>query len=151
MAVLNLSVNPALQAALRRPCGLGPPFVLAMRLRPAGEVAEIARRLGVRVSGGADHVALAIAEMLVRPQIVERIVADGPPGTAEVARRIAAEGLVIETGYISPRDLGHLSHIPIGWLLGYGLLVPTSWGLAEMPREVTMALRDGRLVSSFSP
>lgn len=147
----QLVINPGLRATLRWPAGLGAPGMALLGERSSSELGDIARRLGLGASGAKRQLAAAITSAISDPKRVTQIVAHGPPHTAELVERLAFRGPVLEVGYLTGRDLGRHLDSPIGWLLGHGLIVASTWGVAEMPREAGITLRGGHLYPGFSP
>lgn len=132
---------PALRQ-LEYPAGLGPPLPPATPAVAGLTHAEVAVRLGV--TPGRTHAATvaAIREILTDPDAVERLVGQGPPGTADLARRVAADGPLVrvEGGVYRVDD-----RTPAGWLLNRRILVIVDYFTAVMPREPAIALRRGQV------
>ncbi len=148
-----LLANPGLRGALRHPARLGRPLAALLRNKGAQELAELARRLGLAPTGD-DKAALlgAISSALSDPAQLARTLAGAPAGTEPLARRLATGSPVLELGYSIPATQRATSErTPVGWLLHHGWAVQVSWGVAEMPAEVAIALRGGAIYPHYSP
>jgi hypothetical protein len=133
------------------PARLGPPLHEVLGRRTVQEVSEIARRIGVRPRSPKAALLDAVAEVLADPSQVRTLLARAPAQAAGLAERLATE-----TPRLSAPDLYVVLHhrktaeTPVAWLVGTGMLVPTDWDSAVMPREVGLALRGGRPFPGFA-
>lgn len=130
-------------AELAWPARLGPPAQIALETRTHTELVVVARRLGLAPSRTKAGMLDALVHALADPDVVRRVIADGPPGTAELARHVAHDGPTT----LCPGGLygsGVSDRTSIGWLVNRGVLVPDTWSTAVMPGEVGLALRGGQ-------
>ncbi|HTX01054.1 MAG TPA: helicase-associated domain-containing protein [Acidimicrobiales bacterium] len=145
-------VNPGLRTAVRHPARLGRPAAGMLAAKTSKELGEIARRLGLHAPRDKGSLLELLSEALGDRQVVAAVLAGGPEGTEQLARRVAGAGPMLELGYsYSSYERHDSDRAPSGWLLRRGLLVSTSWGVAEMPAEVAVALRGGLIYPAFSP
>ncbi|MCQ9165774.1 helicase-associated domain-containing protein [Arthrobacter sp. STN4] len=86
-----------------------------------------------------------------------RLLAGAPDGTAELLAKFGAgplgrvgHALRDPGGPDSPGDPGEGGGA-VNWLLGHGLLVPVDDDHVELPREVGLLLRHGKVVARFAP
>jgi hypothetical protein len=141
--------NPALALAIRTPFGLGRPAASLLGAQTVSVLGEIARALGVHPSGPKVTKAVLVAALeagLGDRELLERVVAAGPAGTRELVGRLAAGRAQIAVSGSGPFfGRGSRPTDPTDWLFRHGLLVSPTWGLGEMPREVALAWRGGRV------
>ena len=135
----------ALDDLLHRPLGLGPSFVDLVDHVAPDVLEELARSLAVEGANKRSTTARAIAARLREPATLTRLLESSPTNTAElldalVEKRSPAVGL--PAGYLY-RSM-HLDD-PLAWMLGQGILIAVSDGLAELPREIVMAARPNGL------
>ena len=146
----ELTVNPGLAHALDWPCQLGPPAAKLLAGRSNSELARIAGRLGVPANGNKGGLLRQLTSALSDRELLSSLLAGAPPPALELVESAAHIWPKYHVTYgiaaVSDRD----AH-PVGWCLQRGLLVGTDSSTAVMPREVAMALREGRLFPSFSP
>lgn len=142
----DLTALPGL-GGLRLPAGLGTPLVVLLGEQTAATLGQIAGRLGVGAARTKAATLETVRETLADPARVAHLVETGPPGTVELARRMAIEHPTVRApgGLYAPRD-----HTPIGWLANRGMAVPVSWDRAVMPAEVGLGLRGGRPFPDFT-
>lgn len=131
---------PALRQ-LEYPARLGPPLPSTNPPVTAMTHSQVAARLGVEPGRTNAATLAAIRDVLTDPAQVERLLREGPPGTAELARRVATEGPLVgvESGVFRVDD-----RTPAGWLLNRRFLVIVDYFSALMPREPAIAIRGGR-------
>ena len=137
--------------AIRRPAGLGPPALPLVESRSVNELRFIATTLGLDQRGTKRKAELVaqIMQVLGDPSAVRDLVAAAPSAVRTAALSIAKGSPVIQlswnhasTAYsrgTKERDLR-----PDVWLLQRGLMQKEDWYSGVMPREVGLALRDGR-------
>ncbi len=136
----ELTPNPGL-SVIRYPAGLGPPVASTHGRVPPGGLGEIAGRIGAIPAGNRRATLARVAEVLGDPSKVRYLVERGPPGTRELAARLAFEGptVIVAGASYHPTD-----KTSVGWLIRRGMAIALSWDTVTMPREVAMALRGGR-------
>lgn len=142
------------------PAGLGRGYVELADALPGcrDRLAGIAGTLGL--PGGDPAAALhAHVTSFAGP---DALLADAPDGTAGLLAKFAAGPMgrvahaLREVGRESPPGEGAAPAQPdaggaVNWLLRRGLLVPLDDDHVELPREVGLLLRHGRVVTHFSP
>jgi len=134
-----------LRSMFEFPLHLGPPAATLLAFRTADEVRRVGERLGIRVSGRTKQAAIdEVAARLADPETVTALVAEAPEELGETLWALAAAGPVVqgEHGYL-PTELR--------WAIERGLLVSDGWDSAEMPREVSLALRGPDWRAEFVP
>jgi hypothetical protein len=127
------------------PLHLGRPAAELLALRTADEVRRIGERLGVRLAGRTKQSAIDdVAAWLGERARVNALVAEAPEELGEILAGIAAAGPVVqgEHGYL-PTE--------VRWAVERGVLVSDGWDSAEMPREVSLALRGPGWHAPFVP
>lgn len=142
----DLTALPAL-GGLRLPAGLGPPLVILLGEQTAATLGQLAGRLGIGTGRTKAATLAAVSEALADPARIARLLNSGPPGTVELARRMALEHPTVRVpgGLYVLRD-----QTPIGWLANRGMAVPVSWDRAVMPAEVGLGVRGGRPFPDFT-
>ncbi|PZG55513.1 hypothetical protein C1I98_03150 [Spongiactinospora gelatinilytica] len=135
----RVRLAPALARWWPAPCGLGEPLAhyLNSWTISADALRALAKNLGVPSHGPKRRAALRVAEILSDPAQVAALLAEAPQGARGLAEEFAWEGPV--------RDVdGGLFVVPGSaekWAADHGLLFRPSWNVAEMPREVALAVR----------
>jgi hypothetical protein len=135
-----------------RPLGLGGDLSRGLARHDAATVKAIADRVGL---GQLSSKAKAVDALLAHhsdPAALARLLAGAPAPARTLLQRLdEGTGLQARPGsgyYGAPR---RSSVAGLEWLLQHGLLVPLDWSSLEVPREVTRALRGGRLVRALDP
>ncbi|SDG20859.1 Helicase conserved C-terminal domain-containing protein [Sinosporangium album] len=131
------------------PCGLGEPLsrYLDSWTMSADALKQLALRLGLSPRGPKRMAVARVAAALADPERVARLLDHGPEGTTTLARRFAWEGPAreVEGGlFVTPGT-------PEKWAADHGLLFRPSWDVAEMPREVALAVRGAGYRAPFTP
>jgi hypothetical protein len=127
------------------PLGLGRPAEKLFEARPADEVRRVGERLGLRLAGRNKQSAIeAVAARLGDAERVRALVGDAPGELAGFLREVAGTGPQVE---------GEFGYLPddLRWAVERGLLVSDGWERAEMPREVSIALRGPGWHAPFTP
>lgn len=127
------------------PLYLGRPAATLLGFRTADEVRRAGELLGLRLAGRTKQAAIeAVAAWLGEPAQVTALVEDAPEGLRETLAAVAAAGPLVqgEHGYL-PAE--------VRWAVERGLLVSDGWEVAEMPREVALALRGPGWHAPFVP
>jgi hypothetical protein len=134
-----------LRAMFANPLNLGRPAAVLLAIRTADEVRRIGERLGIRLAGRNKQTAIAeVAGRLSDPAVVRALVEQAPEELAAILEDLAEFGPTIggEYGFL-PTE--------IQWATERGLLVSDGWDSAEMPREVSLALRGPEWQAPFVP
>ncbi len=127
---------------LDHPAGLGPPLSSVLQGTTGPALDLLARRLGAEPARTMADTFAVIAGILSDPDTVARLVAQGPAGTEDLARRVAVDGpLVSVTGGM----YGVTDKTPAGWLVSRGLVGVKDYYSGVMAREPAIALRGGRV------
>jgi len=132
-----------------RPLGLGRPVRERLARVDAASVRRMADTLGL----GAVPTRVAAID-LIEPFLsdldaVQTLVGDAPePARALLTALDAGSGATRDP---SVQGYGVRRSEPQQWLAERALLVPAEWGTLEVPREVALALRGGRLVRRLDP
>jgi len=121
------------------PCGLGKPLAHYLNswtisvdaLRSLGKV------LGLPAHGPKQQIAARVGEVLVDPARIAALLDDAPDGTRRLLEEFAWEGPVRDV--VGDRFVEQ--DTPEKWASDHGLLFRTAWNVAEMPREVALAIR----------
>ncbi len=142
--------NPGLAGAVPFPCHLGPPAAGLLRRLTNSELAQIANHLGLSTSGAKAELVRRVTRGISEAERIRGLMDQAPAGTAELVATAAHEWPQFQLSS-GTTHAAHQQHSAPGWCLRHGLLVTTSWGTAVMPREAALALRGGRLFSSFLP
>ncbi|MFC4059635.1 helicase-associated domain-containing protein [Planomonospora corallina] len=130
------------------PCGLGTPLAryLDSWTVSADALRALARSLGLP-PGPKRRMAAGVAEVLTAPSRVTALLARAPEGTDRLLEDFVWDGPVRQV------DGGRFTvpGSPEKWAADHGLLFRTSWNVAEMPREVALALRGPDYRPPFTP
>jgi hypothetical protein len=131
------------------PCGLGDSLAsfLEAWTPNAEELRRICRRLGLPVQGGKRQLVGRICAMLGDGDRLGALLADAPDGTLGLLDDFAWDGPVRTVH----GDRFTVEGTPEKWAADRGLLFRTRWDIAEMPREVALALRGPDYHPPFTP
>ena len=127
------------------PLGLGRPAAKLFEARPVDEVRRVGERIGLRLAGRNKQTAIdAVAGRLGDAEVVRELVDTAPDEVAAFLREVAGNGPQVE---------GEFGYLPddLRWAVERGLLVSDGWERAEMPREVSLALRGPGWHAPFVP
>ncbi|MDI9579498.1 MAG: hypothetical protein QM207_02200 [Thermobispora sp.] len=138
----RIVLAPAVARWCPAPLGLGRPFGACTRGLAAEDLRRAARLLGVPVRGGRERLAARIRAVLGDPDRLGALLTGAPGGTLELLDAFAWDGPV--------RSLDRGLRRP-GTPLDRCLLVLTRGDVAEMPREVALALRGPGHRAPFTP
>ncbi|MFC7643739.1 hypothetical protein ACFQX6_25415 [Streptosporangium lutulentum] len=130
------------------PCGLGEPLThyLNSWTVSADALRGLARTLGLP-NGPKRRTIARVAEILSDPEQVTALVERAPEGTRRLLEEFAWDGPVrtVDGGrFVVPGA-------PEKWAADHGLIFRPSWNVAEMPREVSLALRGPDYHPPFTP
>lgn len=131
------------------PLGLGEPLDRHLNSWTVSNdtVRALARGLGIPTQGNKRRVLARAAEVLAGPGHLTALLRHAPEGTRELLDLFAWDGPVRDV------DGGRfvLPGTPEKWSSDHGLLYRPSWHVAEMPREVALALRGPGYHPPFTP
>lgn len=145
-----LHLHGALRQQLPSPAGLGQPLATLLGGAPALVVDQLRLALGV-AKGRREQVLHAMAVTLADPATVARFRAEAPPDALELLHRLAVEGPAVQLPYGYRWPPGHRGSSPLDWLHDHGALIGSGWSMAEVPRELGLALRGGRAYGESHP
>ncbi|GAA1005658.1 hypothetical protein Aple_051870 [Acrocarpospora pleiomorpha] len=131
------------------PCGLGEPLLTYLdswMLNTEG-VRRICRTLGLAPQGGKRQMVARVTALLSDPERLTELVTTAPDGTVGVLDDFAWDGPVRSVDGNRFLNAG----TPEKWAADRGLLFRTQWDVAEMPREVALALRGPEYHGPFTP
>ena len=145
----EIVLNPGLAAGLPWPCRLGPPGAPLLRQLPNRELSVLAGRIGLSGTGNKDDLVRRLVRALSDPAHVASLLQKAPEGAAKLAKEAAFDGPQFQLSYGVDAMARNTSH-PVGWCLQHAFLLGTGYSTAVMPREVGLALRQGRPFPLFS-
>ncbi|MEZ0075857.1 helicase-associated domain-containing protein [Planotetraspora sp. GP83] len=131
------------------PCGLGEPlgaYLDSWMLNTEG-LRRICRTLDLPVQGGKRQITAKLTALLGDTERLGALIREAPEGTMEMLDGFAWDGPVRSVDgnrFITPGT-------PEKWALDRGLIFRTQWDVAEMPREVALALRGPDYHGAFTP
>lgn len=145
----RINLAPAVARWSTAPCGLGDPldaYLDSWRLSPEG-LRRICRNLRLPAQGGKRQMAARISALLSDSERLGALLSRAPYGTMELLDGFAWDGPIRTVSgdrFVTPGT-------PEKWALDHGLLFRGRWDLAEMPREVALALRGPDYHGPFTP
>ena len=131
------------------PCGLGEPLAayLDSWMLNTEALRRLCRNLDLPYQGGKRQVSVRIIALLSDSERLAALVEQAPDGTMEMLDDFAWDGPVRSVDgnrFVTPGT-------PEKWAAEHGLLFRTQWDVAEMPREVALALRGPDYHGPFTP
>jgi len=131
------------------PYGLGDPLAVYLETWTLNleELRRISRRLGLSAQGGKRQLIARIRGVLEDPDRLHALLAEAPDGTLGLLDDFAWDGPVRTVD----GDRFAVEGTPERWAADRALLFRTRWDLAEMPREVALALRGPDYHAPFTP
>jgi hypothetical protein len=133
------------------PAGLGPPLADALGRRSPQRLAEVLEDLGLPPAGDPEEALRRLAAHLGDPTTVRRLLDVAPDPARQVLDRLAGGPPVGQVDDADRPVRAGSANSPIDWLLAHGLLAVADPGHVVLPREVGLALRDGRVHRVASP
>lgn len=141
-AVLRLS--PGVADLLPVPLNLGTPVRLLLPLLTVEQLSAIGRELGTGAPRRKAELSTWIAQRLADPITVRTLLADAPAGGAELLADAAWASPFVRLGYSDRSGAFYgrsISLSPTSWAMRRGLLISVGYDVAQLPREVGLALR----------
>ncbi len=131
------------------PCGLGEPLTayLDSWMVDVEGLRRICRNLGLPSQGGKRQMIARVSALLSDTESLSSLIAEAPDGTLGMLDDFAWDGPVRSVdgdSFLAPGA-------PEKWALDRGILFRTQWGVAEIPREVALALRGPDYHGAFTP
>ncbi|GLW10644.1 hypothetical protein Misp01_57720 [Microtetraspora sp. NBRC 13810] len=121
------------------PCGLGEPlahYLNSWTISPDA-LRTLGRALDLPPHGTKRRLVTRVVEILTDPAVVRELIGGAPEGTLRLLEEFAWDG--------PARDVDGARFVVPGtaekWAADHGLLFRPSWNVAEMPREVALAVR----------
>jgi hypothetical protein len=148
----RLLVHPML-ATMGTPVSLGRPAEVLLRSLSVEELRTIARALDLTVGGPVTKADLVkfVATRLSDPDAVRERLANAPKDAAAAAREAATDRPQVRHQFWDVHRAARSGYEnPVLWLSRHGFLVADSPYTCEMPREVALAIRGGRLFPRIS-
>jgi len=128
---------------LAHPAGLGRPAEGLFATRSRADLDRVSTLVGVTIGGNKPDQIARLVRTLAEPGTIRRVMAGAPAEARarveELTWRSPLCRLPHDYWYGGSRNRAGWSH----WLVERGLIVPSGYLEAEMPREVGLALRDG--------
>ncbi|GII60157.1 hypothetical protein Skr01_02420 [Sphaerisporangium krabiense] len=131
------------------PCGLGEPlasYLDSWAVDTEG-LRRLSRALGLPAQGGRRQLMSRVTAALSNADALTGLLRDAPDGTVSLLDEFAWDGPV--RGVVGDRFT--LPGTPEKWAGDHGLLFRPQWDIAEMPREVALALRGPDYRAPFTP
>ena len=140
-----LRLSPGVADLLPVPLNLGGPAPLLLALLTVDQLSAIGRELGTGAPRRKAELSAWIAQRLADPLTIRTLVADAPPGVAELVADAAWASPFVQLGYADRSGAAFYgratSLTPAAWAMRRGLLISVSYDVAQLPREVGLALR----------
>ena len=138
-------------AGWQRPLNLGRPVAVFLKNLDFGRVKQVARTHNLALNGGKQALTERLTAHLSSHDRVAGIVATGPAGIEDMLRPFVWDRPVGAAPGIRSFALPGGPATPVRWAADRGLLWYQDWDLAEMPREVALALRGRDYHAPFDP
>ena len=135
----------------QRPLNLGRPLAVFLGNLDFGRVKQVARTHNLALHGGKQALTDRLTAHLGSHDRVAGIVATGPAGIEDLLRPFVWDRPVGAAPGIRSIALPDGPATPVRWAADRGLLWSQDWDLAEMPREVALALRGRDYHAPFTP
>lgn len=147
----SLRVADVVRQQLDYPARLGQPATALLGHQQRSMVDTIAGRLGLPKAGNKKDAVARVAHALADPDVVMALVARAPAAAASLLREACDYGPAfrLPSGYWWYGSVRQRN--PMDWLLAHGLAMLSQWPMAQIPREVGMALRGGKVYAAPEP
>jgi hypothetical protein len=132
---------------LGRPFGLGDSLEHSFDRHGPADLRVIAENLGLEPVIGKVGLIKMIAELLRKPDSLGALLERLPVPTVQLLREVVARGSSI----VNVPGLMQRTRVPLeaAQLLSHGLIVPLDWDQAEIPREVSLMLLEGKPLRAY--
>ena len=140
----TLRLAPGLTDLLPVPLNLGSPARLLLPMLTVDQLSAIGRELGTGAPRRKAELSTWIAQRLADPITVRTLVADAPAGVAELLADAAWASPFLRLGYADRSTTFYgraTTPSPAAWAMRRALLIPVGYDMAQLPREVGLALR----------
>jgi hypothetical protein len=146
----RLRLAAPLRRAFAHPLRLGRPLAALISGKVAADLRRVADRLGRPDRRLKREVTDDLIAWLGDADNVRRVVRAAPARVRDLLHEIAVHGPLVSAERAA---YGYSAAFPpdVNWALDRGLLVADGWQLAEMPREVALALRGEDWRAPFTP
>lgn len=146
----DLKPNPGLAGAISAPCRLGPAAEDLLGRRSDLEIRSIAGVLGLGAKGARSRLIDEIVAALSDRGFLGELLKTAPESAVELLSTTCLEWPYVRFSYPVEYIIRD-DRTASGWCMRRGLVVGTGFSDAATPREVAIALRGGRLWTSFHP
>lgn len=128
------------------PAGLGPTLAATLHRRTPQALERLMADTGAEIPlDPPDEIPTHLAAHLANPATVERLLAAGPPAARRVLEALTWGPPVGQAPAAGPGpEAASPARTAVQWLLRHGLLAMTDAQHAVLPRDVALALRQGR-------
>jgi hypothetical protein len=135
----------------QRPLNLGRPLVVFLKKLDFGRLKQMARTHDLTLNGGKQALAERLTAHLSSHDRLADIVATGPAGIEDLLRPFVWDRPLGAAPGIRSYAPSSEPETPVRWAADRGLLWYQDWDVAEMPREVALALRGRDYHAPFDP
>lgn len=136
------------------PAGLGGSIADLLSDSTKGALTTITRSLKLAKKGTSQDLIERIGQHLSKPDAIKDLLSDAPPGAKKLFDRLVRSSPHVTVPYTASQPSFKVkpSDEPFVWLLDRGLLVVRRYSpMGEMPREVAIAARGGRVIADPTP
>ncbi len=128
-----------------QPAGLGPMLAEALGRRSPQRLAHLLDDLGLPATGDPETALERLTAHLGRPEVVRDLLAGAPSGAGAILERLTWGPPVGSLPGADRQVRSTTAVTAVDWLLAHGLLAVADAGHVVLPREVGIALREGRV------
>lgn len=138
-------VRAAREALGPFPAGLGPTLREALTRRSPQRIAELMDDLGLPPRGDPETALRGLSEHLGDAKVISELLERAPVGAQAVLDRLTWGPPVGQLADADRPIRSATATSPVEWLLAHAMLAVADPGHVVLPREVALALRDGRV------
>lgn len=139
------AANPGLPLVLPMPCGLGPGAAELLPLASLAQLQHCMRAFSQPIEGRKASLVEALVHLMGDPEAVAQMLARLPRSTRETLETLCALGDALRTGWGYPHPPG------TDELIDLALVVVRDYSFGLVPRELSVAVRGGRVLLSVDP